>query len=84
MKNTIKLDLCFILGNWANYNLEFDSKNNPLQNVLGKVKKLNKVRQYQKALISVFPHFLSTSAKNLFLQGKLDTGLCPHAVFRFH
>lgn len=71
-------------GDWANYNLEFASKNNPLQNIFGKVKKSNKVRQYQKALISVFAHFLSTSAKNLFLLGKLDMGLCPHEVFRFH
>ena len=47
-------------------------------------KKLCKVRQrHPKSLISVLVCFWSTNAKNLFLQGRLGTGLGPHAVSDF-
>ena len=45
---------------------------NLLQNILGEIKKSNKVSQYRETLISVFAHFLSASAKNLFLQKSLE------------
>ena len=44
-----------------------------MQNIFRKIKKSSKVRQNQKLLISVFTYFLSTSAKCLFLQGRLGT-----------
>ena len=70
-------------GHWANSKLAFVSKENPLKNTLGKIKKSKKVRQYRKALIPAFANFLRVSARNLFLQVRLDGGLCPHAVLRF-
>ena len=45
---------------------------NLLQNILGEIKKSKKVSQYRETLIPVFAHFLSASAKNLFLQKSLD------------
>ena len=68
---------------WANYKSAFFSKGNPLKNALGKIKKSKKVRQYRKALIPAFTNFLSVNARNLFLQGRLDGGLCPHAMMTF-
>ena len=57
---------------------------NPLQNIWRKIKKSRKNRQHRKILTSVFPYFLSVIAKKLFLQGRLDTGLCLVAVLRFY
>ena len=67
----------FLKKTAANYRLAFISKDNLLQNILGKIKKPNKVRQYRKSLIYVFASFLSVIAKNLFLQGRLDSRQCP-------
>ena len=44
------------------------------------IMKSSKVRQDQKTLISVLAHFLNASAKILFLQGRLETRPCTHAV----
>ena len=54
-----------------------------LQNISGKVKKLSKIGQEQKILTSVFVEFLSTSFKNLLMEGRLDTKLCPYANLRY-
>ena len=67
-------------GHWANYKSAFFSKGNPLKNGLGKIKKSKKVRQYRKALITAFANFLRVLF--FFLQGRLDGGLCLHAVLR--
>ena len=61
----------------------FVSTDNPVQHVLRNIKKSSKSRQDEKTLIPAFAYFLTASAKNLFLQGRLDTRLCPHAVLRF-
>ena len=45
-------------GHWANSKLAFVSKEDPLKNALGKIKKSKKVRQYRKALITAFANFL--------------------------
>ena len=47
----------------------------PFAEYFGKNKKIRKFRHDQKTLISVFAYFLSVSAKNLFLQERLDTML---------
>ena len=67
-------------GHWANSKLAFVSKEDPLKNALGKIKKSKKVRQYRKALITAFANFLRVLF--FFLQGRLDGGLCLHAVLR--
>ena len=67
----------------ATYNLTFISKDNLPQNILSKIKKSNKVRQYRKRLIFVFANVLSASAKKLFLHGRVGTRLCTHAVLRY-
>ena len=57
---------------------------NSVQNVLRKIKKSSNVIQDLKTLISVFAYVLSTtSAKNLFLQGRRDTKSWFHVVLRF-
>ena len=50
----------------GNYRLAFVSKDNLLQNILGKFKKPNNVRQYRRSLIYVFASFLSVTAKYFF------------------
>ena len=48
------------------------------------LKKSRKVKQcHPKSLISVLACFWSANVKNLLLQGKLGTGLCPLAVSDF-
>ena len=49
----------------------------------GKNSEIKRVRQRRKNFISVFAHFFSASATNLFLQGRLDTRLCLYAVLWF-
>ena len=44
-------------GHWANSKLAFVSKEDPLKNALGNIKKSKKVRQYRKALITAFANF---------------------------
>ena len=45
-----------------------------------KIKKSGKAGQNRKILMPDSSNFLSFIAKNLFLQGKLDTRLCSHSV----
>ena len=68
-------------GDWSE-SLAFPSKNNLQQNTLKNVKRSSKFRQGQKTLIFVLGHLLSASPKYLFLQGRLDTRLRPHAALR--
>ena len=56
--------------------LRFASADNPVQNILRKVKKSSKMKQ----TISVFANFLSTSSKNVFLPWREGTILWVHAV----
>ena len=53
-------------------------KCNPVPNILRKIKKSSKVRQKKKKKISVFAYRLSTSAKNVFLHGRLGKRLSPN------
>ena len=54
-----------------------------VQSILRKIKKSSKVTQNWKKNDTVSACFLSAIAKNLFLQGRLGTRLCPHVVLRF-
>ena len=47
-------------------------------------KKTNKIGKEQKTLISPFSQDLTTIAKNLFLEKRLDTSLCFHSISRFY
>ena len=53
---------------------------NPFQDILGKLSNQAKLNKNRKTLISVFAYFLS--AKDLFMQGRLNTRMCPHAALR--
>ena len=67
----------------VSYKIAFVSNDNPILNILEKNKKSSKFRRDRKTLISAFAHFLSTNAKSVFLQGRLDSRLWPHAVLVF-
>ena len=56
---------------------------NHMQNILRKIKKLNKFTQIRKTFVSVFECFFSASAKNLLLQRRQEARLCSHIVLRF-
>ena len=56
---------------------------NPVQNVLRKIKNSSKVRQNRKTFMSIVEYFLSTSAKNLFSQGRLGTRLLFRALLQW-
>ena len=58
-------------------------KCNPVKYILKKIKKSSKVRQKKKKMISFFAYRLSTSAKNVFLQGILGKRLSPNEFFQF-
>ena len=63
------------------YTSPFISRDNPVQSILRKIKKGSKVRPNKKMFL--FAYFFSTSANNVFLQGRLDTRLCSDAVLKF-
>ena len=54
---------------------------NPVQYILGKIKKSGERGQDQKTLISVFASFFSASAKNSFLEGRLTVSALNFTVF---
>ena len=56
---------------------------NHVQSILRKIKKSSKVTQNWKENDTVSACFLRSITKNLFLQGRLGTRLCPHVVLRF-
>ena len=49
----------------------------PLQNVLGKIKKSNKVRKYGETFISFFAYFLCANAKIHFFRGNWELCYVP-------
>lgn len=55
--------------------IKFIRNCNPLQN--------SEIRQELNTLICIFANFLRSSGKSFFVQGRLDTGLRPHAILRF-
>ena len=60
----------------------FVSLDNVLRNIFGIVKTLCKIDQDQKALIFIFVYFLNASVKQVSLDERVDTLLCPHPNLR--
>ena len=59
----------------VSFKLAFVSTDNLVQNILKKLRK--------QANLDNLDTCFSHNAKNLFLQERLSTRLCPHAVLRF-